>query len=313
MRPGAHGAPDAAGTRWGHARQASQASGAFAPAVCAGIELHAPSARILPVDRGKPGLGQGEPQLIETLRAERDAALAGLRATAEILRVISQSPTDAEPVFDRIVTTAARLLDCDYAYVILTNGVEWRPVAGSTPGGVRAEKLPGSYPVDPDADFPSRTIVTGAVVHLPDWASIDLPPLEQQVRDLLGARSSLYLPFLRDGACVGLLAFVSRRAHAFAPAAIALAEFFRDQAVIAIENTRLFNETREALERQTATGDVLKIISRLSVDLQTVLETLVDSLARLCRADQVYLFQLRHDRWHLIAGYGLAIEVERIL
>jgi two-component system NtrC family sensor kinase len=89
---------------------------------------------------------------------------------------------------------------------------------------------------------------------------------------------------------------------------IALVETFADQAAIAIENTRLFDETREALERQTATGDVLKIISRSSVDLETVLETLVETVARLCRADQVYMFHLRHDLWHLIADYGLSIE-----
>jgi GAF domain-containing protein len=89
---------------------------------------------------------------------------------------------------------------------------------------------------------------------------------------------------------------------------IALVETFADQAAIAIENSRLFDDTREALEQQTATGDVLKIISRSSVDLETVLETLVETVARLCRADQVYMFHLRHDLWHLIADYGLSIE-----
>jgi GAF domain-containing protein len=83
---------------------------------------------------------------------------------------------------------------------------------------------------------------------------------------------------------------------------------FADQAVIAIENARLFNETREALERQTATSDVLKIISRSSVELEMVLDTLVQTVARLCRADQVYMFHLRHDLWHLIADYGLSAE-----
>ncbi len=145
-------------------------------------------------------------------------------ATSEILRVISQSPTDAGPVFDRIVTTAARLLHYDYAYVILTDGKQWRPVAGATPGGARPERLPDQYPVNPSADFPSRAIASKAMVHLPDWSLIDLPAIESQVRDILGAQSSLYLPFLRDSECVGLLAFVSRRAHAFGPAEIAQAE-----------------------------------------------------------------------------------------
>ena len=78
--------------------------------------------------------------------------------------------------------------------------------------------------------------------------------------------------------------------------------------MIAIENVRLFNETKEALEQQTATAEVLKVISRSSVDLETVLDTLVQTVARLCRADQVYMFHLRHDLWHLIADCGLSAE-----
>ena len=236
-------------------------------------------------------------------------------ATSEILRVISRSPTDAGPVFDRIVTTAARLLRCDYAYVILTDGKEWRPVAGATLGGVRAEMLPDKYPVDPSADFPSRAIASKAMVHVPDWSLVELPAIEAQVRDILSARSSLYLPFLREGECVGLLGFVSQRAHGFGLAEITQAESFRDQALIAIENTRLFNETQEALQQQTATADVLKVISRSAFDLDAIFQTLVATAVDLCKASSGTLCVRDGDvfRYQGMAGPDSSPDLQRYL
>ena len=105
-------------------------------------------------------------------------------------------------------------------------------------------------------------IVNKAMLHLPDWTAIDLPPHERQAsRTMTGINSSLMLPLLRDGECIGVLVLARDTAGAFSDKEIALAKSFVDQAVIAIENVRLFNETKEALERQTATADVLQVIS----------------------------------------------------
>jgi two-component system, NtrC family, sensor kinase len=120
---------------------------------------------------------------------------------------------------------------------------------------------------------------------------------------------------LRENELIGVIVLARQRVELFTEKQIALVTTFADQAVIAIENTRLFDEVQaktrdleESLQQQTATADVLKVISRSSVELETVLETLVDTVARLCGADQVYMFHLRHDLWHLVAAWGLSAE-----
>jgi len=113
---------------------------------------------------------------------------------------------------------------------------------------------------------------------------------------------------IREREVIGAIFVARQQPGLFADAQVQLLKTFADQAVIAIENVRLFNETKEALDQQTATADVLKTISRSSIDLETVLDTLVETVARLCRADQVYMFHLRHDLWHLIAACGLSAE-----
>ena len=166
-----------------------------------------------------------------------------------------------QPVFDAIVTAAVKHLGCDIAIVQICSGDTYSPKAMATPAGLTP--VPGStvIPVDPDANFPSLAIVSKTMLHVRDWSAIELPPHEQARHEQLGLNSTLYLPLLRGDACVGVLVLGNKRANGFNDKAIALAESFRDQAVIAIENVRLFNETREALERQTATAEILKVIS----------------------------------------------------
>src|SRR6516162_11125200 len=116
---------------------------------------------------------------VARLTRERDDALARQTATSEILRVISQSPTDARPVFDSIVLTAARLLRCDLVLVLLCDGATYSHAAVASPEGPFVDQGPTNFPIDPSANFPSRAIVDKKMLHLPDWSLIDLPEHEQ--------------------------------------------------------------------------------------------------------------------------------------
>jgi GAF domain-containing protein len=237
-------------------------------------------------------------RLFEEVKAKTrdlEVSLERQTATSEILRVISQSPTDAKPVFESIVLTAARLLHCDLAFVMLTDGKSWWNAAVASQEGLAPNLAPGKYPVDAAASFPARAILGKAVLYLPDWSLSDMPEHQRRIQTVYGINASLHLPLMREGECIGLLTLSSKTAHAFGPSEIAQAESFRDQALIAMENARLFRETQEALERQTATADVLKVISRSVFDLDRVLETLIDTAVRLARGSRGTIFLRQGD------------------
>ena len=215
---------------------------------------------------------------------ETKEALERETATAEILRVISQSPTDVRPVFNAIVTTGVKLIASDSAFLMRCDGSTFSVVAWATPDGLMPDMGLGAMPVDPTANFPSRVIVEKKLLHLPDWSAIELPEHERNVRDKFGVHAGLYLPLMREGECVGLLTFAKNRIGAFSDKEIALAESFRDQAVIAIENVRLFNETKEALEQQTATTEILRVISDSPTDATPVFDAIAERARILCGA-----------------------------
>jgi GAF domain-containing protein/sensor histidine kinase YesM len=246
---------------------------------------------------------------------ETKEALAHQTASADILRAISSSPTDVQPVFEAIVGTAVKHLGCDIAVVQTVSGDTYSPKAMATPAGLAL--VPGSQvmPVDPQANFPSRAIASKTMLHVRDWTAVELPPHEQVRHEQLGLNAALYLPLLRGDDCVGVLVLGHKRANAFNDKAIALAESFRDQALIAIENVRLFEEVQartrdlgEALQQQTATADVLKVISRSTFDLRTVLRTLVESAARLCEADGATITRQRDGKFFRAEAYGFSPE-----
>ncbi|HEX6974270.1 MAG TPA: GAF domain-containing protein, partial [Vicinamibacterales bacterium] len=236
---------------------------------------------------------------------ETEEALARQTASADILRVISQSPTDVLPVFEAIVRTAVRLLDCDMSFVFRRAGNEIAVDAGATPDGPVDVRVP-MLPLDPSANFPSRVVVGKSMLHLPDWNAIELPEHERVVRQAFGVGATLYLPMLRDDECIGLLVFGRRAAGAFNAKEIAVAESFRDQALIAIENVRLFNETREALERQTATAEILRVISESPSDVQPVLEAVAERASQLCHAEGGRVWLVEEGQLRARTSYGPA-------
>ena len=176
---------------------------------------------------------------------ETQEALSHQTATADILRVISSSPTDVQPVFDAIVEHGAAAVvlrlhgvaACDGSHVLAGRRRPRRVACPSTRGAA-------SCPSIPAANFPSRVIVAKAMLHLPDWSAIELPAARTRHPRTDGVNSSLMLPLLRKGECIGVLALARDKAGAFGDKEIALAKSFVDQAVIAIENVRLFNETQ---------------------------------------------------------------------
>ncbi|MFM2055548.1 MAG: hypothetical protein RL456_3585, partial [Pseudomonadota bacterium] len=236
---------------------------------------------------------------------ETNEALAQQTASADILRVISSSPTDVQPVFDAIVEAAVRLLVSESAYVLRTDGKTVTPVAGANAAGRIFPLVAPSMPVDADHNFPSRAILSKAMLHLPDWSAVSLPPIEQDVHDRFGLRSALFLPLMRGDECLGVLVFGRNQPREFKQKEISLAESFRDQAVIAIQNTSLFNETQEALERQTATSDVLQVISESPTNVQPVFDIIAERASTLTGAQ--YALALRADAGilHLASLHGV--------
>ena len=232
---------------------------------------------------------------------EAQEALERQTATAEILRVISQSLTDARPVFERIVVTAVRLLHCDMGIVLLREGDTYVHAVGATQAGRITDLTPERFPIDPNANFPSRAILSKEMLYLPDWSRVDLPEHERNIRAAFGINSALYLPLLREDECIGVLALIGSRPNSFGSKEIAHGELFCDQALIAIENARLFHETQEALERQTATAEVLKVIAGSPSNVQPVFEAIAATANRLLGGLSTTVWRFVDDALVLVA------------
>jgi len=239
-------------------------------------------------------------------------------ATAEVLRVISSSPGDLEPVFDAILEKAHHLCAVDHGALTLYDGGTFRAVAVHGLSQAHADRVRQGYRLSPN--HPSRGLFEGArFIHVPDLGEID-DPAAPPGAELSGIRTTLFIPLRTDGTLLGQIVAARRDVRPFSEKEIALLESFAAQAVIAMENARLLGELRQrtadlarSVDELTATGDVLKIISRSSVDLETVLDTLVETVARLCRADQAYMFRRRDDRYHLVTSRGLSADAKEFI
>ena len=240
---------------------------------------------------------------------ETREALERQTATAEILKVIAGSPSDVQPVFDAIAGSAFRLLSSAFAAVLRRTGDGFSVAAKhSSDQPVLARPNPESVPIDPAANFPSRVFLGKQMLHIPDWLAVELPVHERSVYERSGVRSSLMLPLLREGECIGVLVVARATASAFSEKEIALMQAFVDQAVIAIENVRLFNETKEALERQTATAEILKVISSSPTDVQPVFDIIGKLAEKLCAADSSLVSTFDGELMQLVALHGYSDE-----
>jgi signal transduction histidine kinase len=253
-------------------------------------------------------------QALQQRNREVTEALEQQTATAEILRVISGSPTDVQPVFQAIVESAARLCRTPFAAVYRYDG---RLIHFVAHHGFSAEGLASvqsRFPQPPgEHSVVGRALATRSIVHIPDHeADPTVPPGSLATARIVGYRSMIVVPMLREGVPTGALVTGHVEPGPFPDKQVALLQTFADQAVIAIENVRLFQELQqrnrevtEALEQQTATAEILRVISSSPTDIQPVLEVVLERAAALCEASDASLFRVDGDVVRVAASRGV--------
>ena len=254
---------------------------------------------------------------IEDAREER-------AAISEVLRVISSSPGDSQPVFAAMLENAVRICGAKFGNLWLYDGESFRIDAtyGAPPAYVEYLRRAGPFRADARVGI-GRLAQTRQTYQVADVAA--QPTHNDKLRvatiDLAGARTVLGVPMLKDGKVVGSIVIYRREVQPFTEKQVALVENFAAQAVIAIENTRLLNELRqrtadltESLEQQTATAEVLGVISRSKFELQPILQSVVDTAMRLCRADQAIIYRPQSGTYRFAAGHSTVpeyLEIEK--
>ena len=242
-------------------------------------------------------------------------ALEQQTATSDVLQIISSSPGDLQPVFETMLENAVRICDAKFGNIHRwDNEVVYLVAAHKTPPAfVEARRRSPGRP-NPNSSF-GRMIATKAVVHVADAAAEpgyveQHDPSTVAAVELGGVRTALYVPMLKESELIGAFTLSRQEVRPFTEKQIELVSNFAAQAVIAIENTRLLNELRQSLEQQTATANVLEVISRSAFDLHAVFKTVAESSVRLCGADRAFIFRFDGEMLRMAVAFNSSPEFE---
>jgi signal transduction histidine kinase len=244
---------------------------------------------------------------VSALTRELAEAREQQTATSNVLQVISSSPGELEPVFQAMLENAVRICEAKFGILFRHDGLAFELAAefDTPPEFAEFQRRRGPFQPIPGGHL-DRILRTKQVSHTDDNAADAIVGVSAS---LGGARSAVGVPMIKDDVVIGVIFIYRQEVRPFTDKQIELLQNFAAQAVIAIENVRLLNELRESLQQQTATADVLKVISRSTFDLQTVLNALVKSAVQLCDAEIAVINRLRGTVYEVAASYGLSPEL----
>ena len=239
-------------------------------------------------------------------------------ATADVLRVISSSPGELEPVFQAMLENATRICEAEFGNLLLYDGATFRVSAmhGDVPEWIELRRRDPVLHFGPHNPL-QRIITTHRAQHIVDTrtdeAYVAGDPSFQVLTDLTGARTLLMVPMLKENELIGIIGIYRQQVRPFSEKQIALITNFAAQAVIAIENTRLLSELRQSLEQQTATADVLRVISSSPGELQPVFQAMLENATRICEAKFGILFRCDDESFDPVAFFGVPPPLAELL
>ena len=272
----------------------------------------APKTKRRDTSKNKSSTAAIQDEEVARLTRELNEAREQQTATSEVLHVISSSPGDLEPVFATMLGNAARICDAKFGNIFRWDGDALHLVAThNTPPAFAEYRKRRPLPLKPNLPF-SRMVAAKTVVHCVDTSRMYQRYTEQRDPDVVaavelgGIRTFLAVPMLKENKLIGgIIGIYRKEVRPFTEKQIALLRGFAAQALIAIENARLLDELKQSLRQQTATADVLKVISRSTFDLQPVLDALVETAAKLCAADMASIATRDGEVYRVKANYAL--------